>query len=78
MLTKPKTLAYLISLGLLFGVAANPATAEMSEHQSQQTNQFRRIEQSLPLKVGVTLGGLALIGTELWWFLFSKNKANKT
>ncbi|MEQ9232650.1 hypothetical protein [Coleofasciculus sp. E2-BRE-01] len=78
MSTKPKVLAYLISLGLLGGVAANPATAEMPEPQSQPTSQFRQIEQPLPLKVGVTVGGLALISAELWWFLFSKNKSNKS
>ncbi|MDB9375942.1 hypothetical protein [Nodularia sphaerocarpa] len=33
------------------------------------------IEQPLALKVGVTIGGLGLIGLELWWFLFSKSAA---
>ncbi len=64
----------LISLGLLLGVA-QIAAAEMPETESESTSQFRRLEQPLPLKVGVTLGGLALIGVELWWFLFSKSKA---
>lgn len=26
------------------------------------------------LKTGVTLGGIALIGLELWWFLFSRSR----
>ena len=42
---------------------------------SEQTNQFRRIEQPLGTKIAVTLGGLGLVGLELWWFLLSKNKA---
>ncbi len=33
------------------------------------------IDQPLGLKVGVTIGGIALIGLELWWFLFSKSSA---
>jgi len=35
-------------------------------------DEFPRIEQSLGLKVSVTLGGMVLIGIELWWFLLSK------
>jgi len=73
MLIKPKIVTYLISLGVVFGVAVNPATAKLSEHQSQPTSEFRQIEQPLPLKVGVTLVGLGLISAELWWFLFSKH-----
>jgi len=78
MATKPKILAYLISLGLVFGVAVNPAMAKLSEHQSQKTSQFSKIEQPLLLKVGVTLGGVVLIGAELWWFLLSKHQSNKS
>ncbi|MEH2120658.1 hypothetical protein [Nostoc sp.] len=47
--------------------------AEMPAHSSEQTSQFHRIEQPLGLKVGVAIGGLALIGLELWWFLVYKN-----
>ena len=66
----------LISLGLLLGVA-QIAAAEMPETESESVSQFRRLEQPLPLKVGVTLAGLALIGVELWWFLFTKSKAQR-
>ncbi|HIK49653.1 MAG TPA: cupredoxin domain-containing protein, partial [Oscillatoriales cyanobacterium M59_W2019_021] len=38
-------------------------------------DRFQLIEQPLPLKIGVTLGGIALIGLELWWFLGSKTQA---
>ncbi|GBE93124.1 hypothetical protein [Nostoc cycadae] len=39
------------------------------------TNQFQRINQPLENKVAVTLGGLSLIGLQLWWFLPSKPKS---
>lgn len=77
MSNKSKILGSIAGLGFLFGIASNVAIAEMPIHSSEQTNQFRRIEQPLVLKVGVTLGGLGLIGLELWWFLFSKNKSAK-
>ena len=35
---------------------------------------FQYIEQPLPVKVGVVLGGLILIGVELWWFLGRKQQ----
>ena len=35
---------------------------------------FRQIEQPLPIKVGVALGGLTLIGADLWWFLGRKQQ----
>ncbi len=70
------------SLGLIFGITSNKAVAQMShEHmqpsQTQQTSQFRRIEQPLWAKAAVTAGGLGLIGLELWWFLLSKPKSQK-
>ncbi len=37
--------------------------------------QFKQIDQPMLLKLAVTLGGAALIGLELWWFLGSKPKA---
>ncbi len=64
----------IISLGLLLGMTLGVQAAEMP---ATSGNQFRRIEQPLSLKVGVTVVGLALIGLELWWFLFSKTKSNK-
>ncbi|WP_083305525.1 cupredoxin domain-containing protein [Moorena producens] len=64
----------LVSLGLLLGLA-QIATAESPGTESEPTSQFSRIEQPLSRKIGVTLGGLALIGVEIWWFIFSKTKA---
>lgn len=77
MLPKDKLLNNLFGLGLLLGILTSTAVAQPTDSNSQQTSQFRRIEQPLSLKVGVTLGGLALIGLELWWFQFSKTKAQR-
>ena len=46
-----------------------------TESHSTESRQFPRIEQPLGNKVAVTLGGLSLIGLELWWFLLSKPKS---
>jgi plastocyanin domain-containing protein len=73
MKTKRKLWSGIISLGLLAAIPAGATATEMPIH----ANQFRRIEQPLGLKVGVTLGGLALIGAELWWFLHKKPKVQQ-
>ncbi|TAG96035.1 MAG: hypothetical protein EAZ09_03990 [Oscillatoriales cyanobacterium] len=65
----------LASVGIAIGIASGVQASEMSLKHPTSTTQFRSIEQPLSLKVGVTAGGLTLIGLELWWFLFSKNKA---
>ncbi len=65
----------ILSLSLLLGTASvSQAKMEMTETR----NQFSRIEQPLSLKILVTLGGLGLIGAELWWFLFNKTQSKKT
>lgn len=61
-------------LGILLSVTSGAAIAQMPAH-STPTAQFRRIEQPTGLKVGVTLGGVALISLELWWFLLGKTKS---
>lgn len=68
-------LGNLAGLGVLFSATA--ATAQMPMASPQETTQFRRIDQPTGLKLGVTVGGLALIGLELWWFLYSKNRVQK-
>ncbi|MGB0560453.1 MAG: hypothetical protein ACPGVO_01440 [Spirulinaceae cyanobacterium] len=51
------------------------ATAQTSEALAINANKsFQPIEQSLPLKIGITIAGLGLIGLELWWFLFSSSQ----
>jgi plastocyanin domain-containing protein len=81
MLSKKLILGNLVGLGFLLGISSGVAVAQMPmemPHSTTEENvQFRKIEQPLGLKLGVTLGGLGLIGLELWWFIFSKNKARK-
>lgn len=67
----------LASLGIAIGMASGVQATEMSVDHSNSTTQFRSIEQPLGVKVGVTIGGLTLIGFELWWFLFSKTQAQQ-
>jgi plastocyanin domain-containing protein len=71
----------LAGLGFLLGVVSGAISAEMpAEHStdsSPKNTQFQRIEQPLSNKIAVTLGGLGLIGLELWWFKFSKPKSQK-
>jgi plastocyanin domain-containing protein len=67
----------LVGFGFLLGTLSG-AVADTPEHSmdlmqpSQKVGQFQRIEQPLGNKVAVTVGGLGLIGLELWWFLFSQ------
>ena len=79
MFSKNKIFGNLVGLGFLLGVSSGVAVAqmpvEMPTSSAEHTTRFRRIEQPLGLKVGVTIGGVAVIGLELWWFLFSKTKA---
>nr|WP_275994412.1 cupredoxin domain-containing protein [Argonema antarcticum] len=59
------------------GEAVAQTSRETHPSTTEQTGQFRHIEQPLSNKVLVTLGGLGLIGLELWWFLLSKPKSKK-
>ena len=62
MTTSRKLLHAFISLSLLLGVASRPAVGvQTPESVSDQTAQFRHIEQPI-LRIGLTLGGFALIG----------------
>lgn len=77
MLQPSKIWGSLASLGLVMGMASGVQASEMSVQHSTSTTQFRSIEQPLGLKIGVTIGGLTLIGLELWWFLFNKAKGQQ-
>jgi len=46
----------------------------MKMSPSNPNRSFQPIEQPLPVKVGVVLGGLTLVGAELWWFLGRKQQ----
>lgn len=82
MLRKATFFGTLAGLGFLLGaisgaIAAEPGMSGMNSHTAPQPNQFQRIEQPLSNKIIVTLGGLGLIGLELWWFLLSKPKSRQ-
>jgi plastocyanin domain-containing protein len=65
----------LAGFGFLLGAISGVMAAEM---ETQQTpTQFQPIAQPIENKIGVTLGGLGLIGAELWWFVLSKPKSRK-
>jgi plastocyanin domain-containing protein len=68
----------LVGFGFLLGAVSGAIAAENpGAAKSQNAGQFQRIEQPLQNKVAVTIGGLGLIGLELWWFLFNKPKSQK-
>ncbi|MBV6622583.1 MAG: cupredoxin domain-containing protein [Rivularia sp. (in: Bacteria)] len=78
MFNKKNIIASLAGIGFLIAIASPKAMTqmpvEMPVSKEEKNVEFRRIEQPLGLKAAVTLGGIGLIGLELWWFLFSKSK----
>ncbi len=82
MVHKRVIVSSIASLGLALGMTSGRAVAQMPHEgmqrsETEQTSQFQHIQQPLWLKSAVTLGGLGLIGLELWWFLLSKPKSQK-
>ena len=75
MINKIEILASLIGLGFFLALTPNITLAEMSVSEGEQTSQFQKIEQPIGLKLAMALGGLGLIGAELWWFILSKAKS---
>ena len=76
MFNKSKIVGSLAGLGFLLALTPNivlpqEMEVEMPASAGEQTSQFQKIEQPLSLKLAVALGGLGLIGAELWWFMFS-------
>ncbi len=69
----------LAGFGFLLGVISGAIAAEMPSDHSMSNpphaTEFQRIEQPMLNKIAVTLGGLGLIGLEIWWFLLSKPKS---
>jgi plastocyanin domain-containing protein len=74
MLKYTTLLSTLAGLSFCLGATSGAIATDMPEHASKTNPQFRSIEQPLSHKAIVTLGGLGLIGLELWWFLLSKSK----
>lgn len=81
MLTKKAILSTIASLGFFFALVSGEAvaqtTSEIPTTEKSQMTTFRTIEQPLWVKGTVTTVGLALIGLEIWWFVFSKAKPQK-
>ncbi|URD53410.1 cupredoxin domain-containing protein [Chroococcidiopsis sp. CCNUC1] len=82
MVNKSAITSAIASLGLALGIASGSAVAQMPHEgmqrsESERTSQFERIKQPLWLKGAVTVGGLGLIGLELWWFLLGKPKSRQ-
>ena len=71
----------LVGFGFLLGAISGALAAEMPAAHDMAprsaSTQFRRIDQPLANRVAVTLGGLGLMGLELWWFLLSKPKSQR-
>jgi plastocyanin domain-containing protein len=71
MLKKVTLFATLAGFGFLLGATSEVMAAETD------VMRFQPIAQPVENKVVVTLGGLGLIGAELWWFVLSKPKSRK-
>ncbi|AFY73584.1 hypothetical protein Syn7502_01516 [Synechococcus sp. PCC 7502] len=68
-----KLTSILLSMGLSVGIASSMSAQEMKHNSAK----FQPIEQPITLKIAIALGGLSLIGAQLWWFLGSKPKSQK-
>ncbi len=61
-------------IGAMLFIAQVDGESSMLMQPSTTNRSFQTIEQPLPVKIGVVLGGLTLIGVELWWFLGRKQQ----
>ncbi|MBD2744898.1 cupredoxin domain-containing protein [Coleofasciculus sp. FACHB-1120] len=77
MVIQKKVWSNLLGLWVLLSVFSGIPAKATSAEAPMATNQVSQIEQPFELKLGITLGGLALIGLELWWFLVSKTQAQQ-
>ncbi|WP_267383900.1 hypothetical protein [Cyanobacterium sp. uoEpiScrs1] len=75
-MNKIKVILFVIISSCL--ILGNVSISQEKTKFRKPNSQFSRLEQPLPLKLLVTLGGGGLIVTEVWWFLFSKTKSKKT
>jgi plastocyanin domain-containing protein len=71
--------ATVVGLGFLIGTISGTMAAESPGiiGMSQRSSQFQAIDQPLSNKILVTIGGITLIGLELWWFLVNKPKSQQ-
>jgi plastocyanin domain-containing protein len=72
-----KLLITCISVAILGagGAIAMPGSSDVDPN-STESQPFEQIEQPLGVKIAVTLGGLGLIGLELWWFLGQRDPSD--
>jgi plastocyanin domain-containing protein len=76
-----KIIGSLVGLGFFLALTPSSILAQkelqttMPISAVEHTSRFKKIEQPFALKLAVIVGGLSLIGTELWWFMFSKTKS---
>ncbi len=73
MLNQKKMFVILAGVFFLLCVASGKAVAQIPASSLKANSQFRPIEQSLEVKLAVTLTGMSFIGLELWWFVFRKS-----
>jgi plastocyanin domain-containing protein len=66
-----------VAVVIIFLLSSSQVSAQVPISHSEHSNQFHRIEQPLGFKAAVTIGGIAFIGLELWWFIFSKSPVKK-
>lgn len=78
-ITKATFFGAVTGLGILLGAISGAIAADTTPHMSPppSSQQFQPIDQPLGHKLAVTLGGLGLIGLELWWFRFSHPKSRQ-
>ncbi|MBW4587029.1 MAG: hypothetical protein KME33_17820 [Aetokthonos hydrillicola CCALA 1050] len=77
---KKFVISTIASFGLLLGVSSGGTVAQINHEmqaENSQTTEFHHLEQPLWVKGTVTASTLALVGLELWWFLWSKPKIQK-
>jgi plastocyanin domain-containing protein len=79
MLKRSIVFGTLVGLGLSLGIVLSGGAIAAPHNMNSQPppTEFRRIDQPLINKIAVTLGGMGLIGLDLWWFLLSKPKSQR-
>jgi plastocyanin domain-containing protein len=80
MIVKKIMISSIVSFGIVLGVCSGEVFAQVNHEvssENSQTTVFRHIEQPVGVKGAVTASTVALIGLELWWFLWSKPKTQK-